>query len=230
MSTTSTPRRLPTSQVLFGALVVLIGALLLLETTGLVNTSGLLVYSPSLLVLVGVWALVQSGFRNVVGPVVLVGAAGGVQLLVLDFVTFDQLVAFWPVFLIAFGLSIILGTYRSRVRGTDDAFSSLLAAFGGVEARNTSQAFRGADLTAAFGGAELDLRDAAIVDRPAKVNAVALFGGVDVIVPRDWNVRMDVLPVLGAATDERPRRGEEHDEVDLVVTGSAAFGGVSVTD
>lgn len=230
MSTTSTPRRFPTSQVLFGALVLLIGVLLLLDTVGIVSTGDLLVYTPSLLVLVGVWALVQSGFRNVVGPVVLVGVAGCVQLLLLDVVTFDQLVVLWPVLIVAFGLSVILGTYRSRVRNTDDTFSSLFAAFGGVDARNTSQSFRGADLTAAFGGAELDLRDAAIVDRPVKINAVALFGGAEVIVPRDWNVRMDVLPVLGAATDERPRRGEERDEVDLVVTGFAAFGGVSVTD
>ncbi|WP_231751333.1 cell wall-active antibiotics response protein [Halogeometricum sp. CBA1124] len=81
-----------------------------------------------------------------------------------------------------------------------------------------------------FGGAELDLRDAELTDRPARVNVLALFGGAEVVVPRDWNVKMDVLPILAGASDDRPRRESEHDEIDLVVTGFTAFGGVSVTD
>ncbi|MFP8958751.1 LiaF transmembrane domain-containing protein [Natrialbaceae archaeon A-CW3] len=228
---TSTPRRkIPTSQLLFGALIVLVGALLLLETTGIVTTRDVLLLIPSLFVIVGIWALVQSGFRNIVGPVVLIGVAGAWQLVALEYVTVDQVVVFWPVLVIAFGLSIILGQYRSSVLSTDDAFTSAFAAFGGVEKRNTSRTFTGADLTAMFGGTELDLRDAEIAERPAQINAVAMFGGVDVIVPREWNVRMDVLPVLGGASDDRPRREESNEELDLVVTGFAAFGGVSVTD
>jgi hypothetical protein len=217
-------------QTLFGGLVVLVGLLLLLDTTGVLETRSLLLYTPSVLVLVGLWALLQSGFRNLVGPVVLVGVGAAIQLLVLDYVTVDQLVVFWPLLVVAFGLSVVLGNYRSRVRATDDAYSSLFAAFGGVERRNTSKSFAGADLTALFGGAELDLRDAAVADRPATVNAVALFGGAEIIVPREWNVRMEVLPVLGAASDERPRREGRNEAVDLVVTGFTAFGGVSVTD
>ena len=229
MSTTSS-RRILTSQFLLGAIVVLVGLLLLLETTGLVSTSDLLLYVPSLFVAVGLWALVQSRFRNIVGPVVLVGVAGAWQVVALGYATVDEVVAFWPVLVIAFGLSIILGQVRSRVRETEATFTSAFAAFGGVEKRNTSKDFTGADLTAIFGGTELDLRDAALDDRPAQINAVAMFGGVDVIVPREWNVQLDVLPILGGASDDRPRRGDGHDEIDLVVTGFAAFGGVTVTD
>ncbi|WP_440764464.1 LiaF transmembrane domain-containing protein [Natronorubrum sp. DTA7] len=230
MSTSIRSRRLPTSQLLLGAAVVIVGVLLLLETTGVSPVGSLLVFVPSLFVVVGVWALVLSRFRNVVGPVVLIGVAGAWQLVALEYATVDQVVVFWPVFVIAFGLSIITGQFRSRVRATDDAFTSAFAAFGGVEKRNTSRTFAGADLTAIFGGTELDLRDTEIESRPARINAVALFGGVDIIVPRDWNVRMDVLPVLGGAADDRPRREGDHDELDLVVTGFAAFGGVSVSD
>jgi len=223
-------RRVLTSQFLFGAIVILVGLLLLLETTGLVSTSDLLVYAPLLFVGLGIWALVQSRFRNIVGPVVLIFVAGAWQLVRLDYATADEMIAFWPVLVIAFGLSIILGQIRSRVRTTDTAFTNGFAAFGGVEKRNTSKAFEGADLTAMFGGAELDLRDADIEEKPAQINAVALFGGVEVIVPRDWNVQMDVLPILGGASDDRPRRENATDETDLMVTGFAAFGGVSITD
>lgn len=225
-----TARRLPASQLLFGALVVLIGVLLLLDSTGVYPTGSLLVYTPSLFVIVGLWALVRSGFRSLVGPVVVIVIAGIAQLVALDLATVDELVVFWPVLIIAFGASILFGRYRSRIRATDDTFSSMFAIMGGVEGRNTSSGFTGADLTAVFGGAELDLRGAGLGERPARVNAVAMFGGVEVIVPREWNVRMDVLPILGGASDERPRREEQHETVDLEVTGFAAFGGVSVTD
>jgi predicted membrane protein len=230
MSTTTQSRRLPTGQLLFGAIIVLVGVLLLLDTTGLLPTRDALLYVPSLFVLVGLWSLVQSRFRNIVGPVVLIGIAGAWQLVALDYATVEEVVVFWPVLVIAFGLSVLLGQFRSAVRETDDAFTSAFAAFGGVEKRNTSVGFTGADLTAIFGGTELDLRDAEIADRPAQVNAVALFGGVDVIVPREWNVRMDVLPVLGGASDDRARTERRHEDLDLVVSGFAAFGGVSVTD
>jgi hypothetical protein len=230
MSNTAPTRRIPTSQLLFGALVVLLGVLLLLDSTNVAPTRSLLTYAPSLFVLVGLWAFVQSGFRNVVGPAVLVVVAGAWQLVALGYATVSELVVYWPVLVIAFGLSVVLGQYRSRVATTDDSHDSLFAAFGGVERRNTSKTFVGADLTAVFGGAELDLRDAELTDRPARVNVVALFGGAEVVVPRDWNVKMDVLPILAGASDDRPRRESEHDEIDLVVTGFTAFGGVSVTD
>lgn len=230
MSNTAPTRRIPTSQVLFGAIVVLLGVLLLLDSTNVAPTRSLLTYAPSLFVLVGLWAFVQSGFRNVVGPAVLVVVAGAWQLVALGYATVSELVVYWPVLVIAFGLSVVLGQYRSRVATTDDSHDSLFAAFGGVERRNTSKTFVGADLTAVFGGAELDLRDAELTDRPARVNVLALFGGAEVVVPRDWNVKMDVLPILAGASDDRPRRESEHDEIDLVVTGFTAFGGVSVTD
>lgn len=230
MSTASPPRRFPSVQVLFGALIVLLGVLLLLDTTGVLRVDELLVYVPSLFVLLGVTALLRGGLRGFVGPTVLIVVAGAWQAVALGYTTVDVVLAFWPVLIIAFGLSVVLGTYRSKARSTDDAYNSLFAAFGGVERRNTSKAFTGADLTAIFGGAELDLRDAEPASRPATVNAVALFGGAEIIVPREWNVRLEVIPVLGASSDERPRREETNEQVDLVVTGFAAFGGVSVSD
>ncbi|MFD1648066.1 LiaF transmembrane domain-containing protein [Haloarchaeobius litoreus] len=229
MSTTST-RRFPSVQILFGALVVVLGALLLLDTTGLFPTTDLLLYAPSLFVVVGLWALVQSRLRNIVGPVVLVTIGAAWQAVALDLATVDDVIVFWPVLVIAFGLSVILGTYRAKTVPTEDAYTSMFAAFGGVERRNTSKAFTGADLTALFGAAEIDLRDAEITDRPARINAVALFGAAEVIVPRDWNVQMDVLPVLGAAEDSRRRSETVNDEVDLVVGGFTAFGGIEVKD
>jgi len=222
--------RRPTSQTLFGALIVLIGIVLLLETTGVYDASFLLDFVPSLFVLVGLYSLYVSRLRNVTGPLVLVAGGLAWQLVALDVVAPDDLGQFWPVLVILFGLSVVLGRLRGRAVAVDDEYVSTLAIFGGRDQRATARTFAGADLTALFGGVDLDLRETEVTDRPARVNAVALFGGVEVVVPREWNVRMDVLPVFGGAEDERPHRVEEHEDVDLVVTGFAAFGGVSVAD
>lgn len=113
-------RRL-SSQSVLGALVIVIGLALLAETTGYADVSVFWTYVPSLFVLLGLFALVASGFRNVVGPVI-------------------------------------------------------------------------------------------------------------VVVPREWNVTLDVLPIVGGASDDRLRTEHEHGDVDLIVTGFAVFGGVTVKD
>lgn len=225
-------RRLVSSQVLLGALFVLVGLVLLGRTTDLYDLGFVWDFVPSLFVLLGLYAMVRSGFRNVFGPLLIVAVAGAWQLVTLEYVTADEVWQFWPLFIVLFGLSLIAGQVRTRRRPAtaDDEYVSALAIFGGAEKRSVSSAFTGANLTAMFGGTELDLRDAEIADPPAHVSAIALFGGVSVIVPRDWNVELDVLPILGGAADDRPRREREHDDIDLVVSGFAAFGGVSVED
>jgi hypothetical protein len=221
-------QRTLSSQLLLGVLIVLVGIVLLADTTGLFDTAFLFDYIPSLFVLLGVYTLVRSGFRNLFGPFVIIVLAGVWQLTTLDVIEGADVVDFWPVFVIIFGLSLVVSQFRSPPAKTGASHVTGFGIFGGSEKRVTTPEFTGANLTAMFGGAELDLRDADIAQRPAHVSAIAMFGGVEVTVPEDWNVDIDVLPIFGGASDERKRVERTHDEVDLVVTGFAAFGGVEV--
>lgn len=59
----------------------------------------------------------------------------------------------------------------------------------------------------------------------------ARFGGVEIYVPREWNVELDVNVFLGGVTDERSHltvaeEGQPH----LVIAGRAFLGGVEVKD
>jgi len=222
-------RRLP-SQVVVAVVLVAVGALLLGSTTGLYDTGPLLQYVPSLFVLVGAYALVASGFRNVFGPLAVITVAGAWQAIALGYATVSSVTALWPVLVIVFGLSLLAAHVRPSVETVEGGRVDAFALFGGRDQRIASQSFVGGETTALFGGTEIDLRDAAIPAPPARINATAMFGGVEIVVPRDWNVKLDVLPIFGAAEDDRPRRREEHEEVDLVVTGFVAFGGIEVTD
>jgi hypothetical protein len=226
-------RRL-SNQVILGTVVILVGVVLLLRTTGLYDTGPLLRYVPSLFVLVGLYAIVASGFRNLTGPVVVVVVAGTWQLVALGVVRGSTVLDLWPVLLILLGLSIVLGRLRPRPAASEGDYLSTFALFGAVERRATSPTFRGADLMAIFGGTTLDLRD---VERspgsePVRLNTTALFGGAEIVAPREWNVRLDALPILGSVEDSRLRAApeDEHEGVDLVVDGLVAFGGIEVKD
>lgn len=222
------------TQALTGLLVVLVGVLLLLGTTGAYDVGRLWRYVPSLFVLLGLWAIVRSDFRNLGGPVILIAVAGTIQLFALDLITGETVSTWWPLLVVLFGLAILFGHWRRRSRvptvSADDF--DLLAVFGGAERRVASDAFTGGSATAVFGGVEVDLRDAEIADPPAVVTAIALFGGAELVVPEDWTVAVDVLPLFGAVEDDRrrpPADAERRDGPDLVVTGLAAFGGISVS-
>jgi predicted membrane protein len=222
--------RLLSTQGVVGGVIVVLGLLLLLDTTGVFETGPLFRFTPSLFVLVGLYALYASRFRNLVGPVTLIVVAGSVQLVTLDIVEWADLVVLWPALVILFGLSLLAGRFRRRVPTTERSYLELLAVFGGVNRRAVGSEFEGASLTALFGGTTLDLRDVRPAERPVEVTVMVLFGGAEVVVPRGWNVEFDVLPVLGGTDDERLRVEPDHEGVDLVLRGTVAFGGVTVTD
>ncbi|KAB1189115.1 MULTISPECIES: LiaF domain-containing protein [Haloferax] len=218
------------NQVVVGGAIVLVGLVLLANSTGLYDTSGLFRYIPSLFILVGIYALVASGFRNVGGPLVLIAIAGAWQAVALDLVTGSQVLSLWPILLVILGLSVVLGRVRSSVEPVTGERVDLVAIFGGRNARVTTSRFTGGAITALFGSVEVDLREVPELEETARINVTALFGGAELTVPRDWNVQLDVIPIFGAAEDERPRRELEHEAVDLVVSGFCGFGGVSIKD
>ncbi|MCP1662459.1 MAG: hypothetical protein D5R99_03805 [Methanocalculus sp. MSAO_Arc1] len=226
-------------QVIIGAILLILGGLLLLRATGIYDTGEFLVYAPSLIVLFAVIALFKSSFQFLSGPVVLIVIFGTIQAVALDYLSPDVIL---PVIIIAVGLGFIFNRVRRPSTGesTDQATDTveLMAVLGGVESRSISKSFRGGEMLAIFGGVDLDLRDAGISDPPAEIQVFTLFGGTEIRVPEDWNVRLNVLPVLGSAEDERRRptfpedTGAEKTRAgpNLVITGFVAFGGVSVMD
>ncbi|MFW6110938.1 MAG: hypothetical protein ACOC6H_02765 [Thermoproteota archaeon] len=81
----------------------------------------------------------------------------------------------------------------------------LTVIFEGVETAVSSKSFSGGTITAIFGRVDLDLRNAGISEFPAEINGVVMFGGADIKVPKEWDVKLDALSLLGGAGDERGR-------------------------
>jgi hypothetical protein len=64
--------------------------------------------------------------------------------------------------------------------------------------------FQNGEITNVMGRSELDLRDAIIPPGgQASVDVFSLMGGAVILVPRDWVVDSQALPLMGAVRDER---------------------------
>jgi len=215
---------------LAGAALVLLGALLLLDNLGVVGLGGLIGRAwPALLIAVGIYQIARNrDLRHGWFPIVL----GGVLLLAtLRIVRWGELWRLWPVALVLVGLQILLGGrpgWRRRAPTTSgEDVLALDLLFSGVERRVTSQSFRGGKIEAVFGGVEVDLTGAAMAQEGGLLEVSVVFGGVELRLPRDWEVEVQPSAVIGGVGDHlaqsRPPAGGR-----LVIRASAVFGGVEI--
>jgi predicted membrane protein len=106
----------------------------------------------------------------------------------------------------------------------DSTFSSY-AFLSGVETRNNSSTFRGGSASAVMGGAKLDFRDATMEGDQATIDISAIMGGVELYVPRTWEVVNHIVPVLGGVNDHTSQRAANKR---LIVKGTVLMGGLDI--
>ena len=68
------------------------------------------------------------------------------------------------------------------------------AIFAGNKIR-ISDHFIGASLNAVFGGLTIDLRDA-VIDSDVEISTATVFGGIDIYLPQEVQVRVNNIPIL----------------------------------
>ena len=73
--------------------------------------------------------------------------------------------------------------------------------FGSQKEIYPNEQFRGASILTVFGGIELNLENA-IVNEDIIVNSTVIFGGVDIIVPNNVNVKISSVPIFGGAANK----------------------------
>lgn len=99
------------------------------------------------------------------------------------------------------------------------------AAFSGSNISFDGEVFDGAELTAVFGGVECDLRNA-VIEKDCAIKASAIFGGVDILVPENVNVKVNSISIFGGVSDKAKRSKEN--AVTIYVSGVCMFGGVDI--
>lgn len=213
------------ARAFFGALIVVVGTLFLLDNLDVLDAGELIAtWWPAALVAAGLLSLLNNR-RHWVVPLILVGG-GGVALLRTTGVV-DDLSVIAPVLIIIVGLLFVFG--RGVGIGpalTGDSVNSFNL-FSGSELTSRSQSFEGGRVGVLFGGAELDLRNAKLAD-DATLDVFAVFGGVEISVPRGWSVEIGGFPVFGGYDNATGKEDLGPDAPKLRIDATVLFGGLEV--
>lgn len=164
-----------------------------------------------------------------VGVVLLLGAQG-----ILAFSMIRKLLV--PAILILIGLSILLSNTKRRItdqQGNQIPFektgtcgSDVSGVFDGRKVQYDGQLFEGATVSAVFGGVNMDLRSA-VIERDVRIDATAIFGGVEICVPSNVVVKVMSTPVLGGVSN-RALAPTEVPCHTLYINATCVFGGVDI--
>ena len=84
-----------------------------------------------------------------------------------------------------------------------------------------------AKIGAVFGGAKCNLTDAKIKDG-SQLDLFCAFGGADIIVPENVNVKVNTFCLFGGISDKRVIKPVDKDGVTLKINGFCIFGGADI--
>lgn len=220
------------SNVLWGIVLIVLGLLFALNALGITSID---------IFFDGWWTLfiiVPSGIgllseREKTGNVI--GVIVGVFLLLCcrGIVSFSLL---WkllvPGIIVLIGLKLVItGLFGNRV---NEIFSEIrknggetrtgCATFSGCNLNYDGEVFEGAELSATFGGVKCDLRNA-LIEKDCAISVSAVFGGVDILVPPNVNVKVSSNSLFGGISN---KTATYKDAPTLYINGTCMFGGVDI--
>jgi predicted membrane protein len=224
-------------RIVFGALVILVGVLALLDNLRVFDAREVIHFWPMVFVVFGVLKLYQS--RDAGGYVLggaLVAAGIGATLQNMGIITIRWR-DWWPLLLIVGGAVIIAaGTLgrkpdggvgvvpMEKLAGSESSIDAG-AFMSGINVTNDAQDFRGGKLSAVLGGVELDLRQASIRDT-ATLSVFTLMGGIVIKVPQDWSIAVNCSPVLGGVDSKAVPPANPSKR--LLIHGFVIMGGIEI--
>jgi hypothetical protein len=104
---------------------------------------------------------------------------------------------------------------------------TLVALLSGVQRKGAWEPAEHVRVFAVMGGADLDFREAILVEGVTELWIFAFWGGAQVIVPRDIHVETRGLGIMGGFS-QLDHRAAEPDAPTLRIRGWAVMGGVEV--
>lgn len=245
----------PHSHAVAGVILLIVGAAFLLANLGVFQVEDIHRFWPVLLIVWGALKALGISRFGTGAPRLLWGGAlmvtGGLLLAQnFGYIHGNVWQVIWPVMLIFLGISFLFrthlfgippgvpgvsgnpaGGWPSNPAGGGANSLDETTVFGGINRRIDSQEFEGGRLSSVFGGIEIDLRKANTKRDEIVIEADAVFGGIELMVPEHWRVTVQGAGVFGGYEDQtHPSSAAAADEKrpHLIVTGSAVFGGVSV--
>ena len=213
------------ARVFLGSVLALAGVLWLLDAAGVVDAGEVIGgFWPLVIVAAGLLSLAANP-RQWAAPAIVVIVGTALLLRTTDVV--DSFTVVGPALLIGVGLAVIFGIgFGNREVSTGDRVNSFTV-FSGADLASHSRSFEGGNVGAIFGGAEINLRDAAPADG-ASIDVLAIFGGVEIKVPEGWNVVIRGFPIFGGFDNATTKDQLPADAPVLHINATVLFGGLEV--
>lgn len=167
----------------------------------------------------------------------IIGLLIGISLLlccqnVLDFELIWKLAL--PVALIIIGLSFVFkDTFEHKISSkikelnnneTSDGYCST---FTGQNIKLGAEKFTGTDLTAIFGGIKFDMTSAKL-EKESIINVSSIFGGIEIYVPENVNIKIKSSSIFGGVNDKRKNISEDEKNKTVYINATCIFGGVEI--
>jgi len=225
----------PNNRAIFGIFLILFGCLLILKNLDFFPYElRQIVFSwPALLLGLGI--LFFFGKKDKTSGIVLMAVGGAFLMPVVFDWSFNWRGLFWPVILIVIGVVVIRKRNECEFGKRSEAVSDSdyideLNIFGGGEKLINNKNFRGGKITCVFGGTELNLINAELAEGTNVIDVFTMFGGCTLIVPSDWDVKVEVSAVLGGVADKRMPSANYivEPKKELVLKGLVALGGCEI--
>ncbi len=211
-------------RLFFGLLIVAVGTVLLLDNAGVLDAGEIFgTWWPAVLILAGILTFAANPRH---WPVALIITSVGVAFLLSNLAIVDLGDFIIPAAIILVGLLILFGRGLGARTEAGDRVNSFNV-FSGSEIASHSKQFQGGNITAVFGGAEVDLRDT-LPAAGAELDVFAAFGGVEVTVPQGWNVVTRGLPLFGGIENATAKDPVPADAPTLAVNATVLFGGLEI--
>jgi Domain of unknown function (DUF5668) len=143
----------------------------------------------------------------------------------------------WPLLLIAAGLLIFYKSRNSSFRSGRVAESDIekhnfineSQLMSGSSKKIVSQTFGGGRISCVMAGSQIDLTESQLSASPV-IEVFVLMSGLELNIPKDWNVTIDVLPIMGGVDDQiskYPTMVVNNDKK-LLIVGQVIMGGIEI--
>jgi len=218
------------SRVIVGLMLILIGGLFILNNYNILDLPSEYMTWEFFFILFGLLLFILS--NNKTAGTIFIGIG-----------LFNLIPELWPLIFVAIGLYIILrrrnnsSTFQTRFNFhksqeadaeiSNKDFIEETAIFGGTSKIFHADNFRGGNIVSIFGGSEINLTNCKLAEGENVLNMTAIFGGTTIVVPRNWKIDLDVMPIFGGFGDERIKNPTIpiDESKTLVIKGLVLFGG-----
>lgn len=211
---------------LIGLFIIAFGVLLLLANLEISNFNKTMEYLwPSMIMLVGIAGIYEKKKFDFIYFIIFIL---GLNFLLtnLDLFSGDLItIIFWPLILVLFGGNLLLRKDASSKRPNNQKYYT--AIFSEVSERNDDDNFIQCDVTTIFGGGKIDFSGIKLKKDKGYINIISIFGGMELILPKDYKVIANGLPIVGACENKMTINNKESKK-QLIINYTIIFGGIEL--